>query len=254
VYNKISSVSYPLILLYAAARFKLMNYLNLTSDDIPRIYAISGGHGSVFLTNALRRTGRSVHVRPDVAFDLETILDAFPPARAIKEFYNRTGYTLDASKTINDNVVLYLKHISESGKIVLIARLSRVGPFFTRNKINNVICVVRHPLHAYVSFVGHKHPEAGQEFGTLDSERRIEWYARQWNLLVADYINSGNKIIRFEFMRDDLTSLPHPGLSKLLKHWRGGIRNHSVLSKEKETFLQNSVAENFYKIYPDWDI
>jgi hypothetical protein len=231
-----------------------MRCLDLTTDNIPRIYAISGGHGSIFLAQALRKTGRSIDLRPDVAFGLDKTLDEYPPGKTIAAFYNKTGYAMDASKTINDNMVLYLRHISESGKIVLITRFSRLGPFFTRNKIDNVVCVVRHPLHAYVSFVGHQHPEAGQEFGALDSERRIEWYAKQWNLLVTDYINSRNCILRFEFMPDDLVRLPYPGLSKLLVNWRPEIRNHRVLSKEKEILLQKSVAANFYTLYRDWDI
>jgi hypothetical protein len=245
--NKVRSV-------LSRAAFKSGIHRETALEEVPLIYAASGGHGSIFLVNALRETGRRIHIRPDVAFDLNQSLDDCPSQAGVKVFYQRTGYKLDVSKSINDNMVSYLNCICKAGEIVLITRLSRHGPFFCRNKISGVVCLVRHPLHAYVSFVGHQHPEAAQEFGELDSNRRIEWYAKQWNLLVSDYINSRNKIIRFESMHNDLAGLSDTSLPKLLKNWRPEIRNNGVLTKAKENFLKDLVAETFYKVYQDWDI
>ena len=126
-------------------------------------------------------------------------LEDFPDAQSVKEFHERSGYTLDLSKDINENFLSYLDCLKRNDAFVVVTRIPRLGPFFTQNNIKNVLCLVRHPLHAYISFVGYQHPKAGAQFGELDAPKRIEWYAKQWNSMTTDYINSGNKIVRFEW-------------------------------------------------------
>jgi hypothetical protein len=222
--------------------------------DMCRIYVTSGGMGSSFLINALQKTGCQVHVRPDVAFATDQTLEDFPDIKNVAEFHKRSRYTLDTKNTINNNLVSYLHFISERNQITTLGRASRLGPFLTKNSIRNAVCLIRHPLHAYVSFVGHQHPEAGQSFGSFASENRIKWYAEQWNCMAFDYLSSGNKILRYEYMHDDVKEITNPNLPNLLKSWTVGKRNYGVLDQEKEDLLKELTSENFYKIYSDWHI
>jgi len=213
-----------------------------------------GGQGSSFLIDALKKTGRRVHIRPDVAFAIDSTLADFPDSKSVAEFRKRSGYTLERTKTINDNLVAYLQYVNQRNAITVLARASRFGPFLTQNHVNNAVCVVRHPLHSYVSFIGHQHPEAGEPFGGFASEGSIKWYAEQWNRMAFDYLSSGNAIIRYEFMNGDVKAITSPNLAELLKNWTTGKRNHQVLSQEKEQLLRSLVSEHFYMIYSDWAI
>ena len=72
--------------------------------------------------------------------------------------------------------------------------------------------------------------------------------------MASDHITCGSKIIRFEFLHDDVKGISNPNLAMLLKDWRLGIRSHGVLTKEEENFLKQLVSENFFKLYEAWDI
>lgn len=234
--------------------YQLRQALHRSRGPMQRIFASGGGHGSVFLKDTLQQTLCNIHVRPDIAFDVELTLDDYPDAKSIAEFREYTGFELDASKSINDNVLAYLDQLEEMNAIVLLSRMSRLGDFFTRNKMSTPICMVRHPLHAYISFIGHRHPKASDHLGGIESEARIRWYADQWNLMTSDYLDSGSKIIRFEFMQDDVEGISNPDLPYLLRDWRTDKRNHGILDEEKTDFLKSLVSDTYYRVYEDWDI
>ncbi|MEE4109759.1 MAG: HMG-box domain-containing protein [Halieaceae bacterium] len=237
-----------------AASYQLRKGLRGHQEPMRRIFASGGGHGSVHLISALRPTLCSIHVRPDTAFDVGVSLDDRPDNTQQKAFEEKTGYRLDPGSSINDNMVAYLEHVRRSRVIVLLSRLSRLGDFFARNAISDPICLVRHPLHAYISFVGHRHPKVAEELGAIDSEERIRWYAEQWSAMTEDYLSAGCKIIRFEFMHDDVAGIRNPDLSYLLRDWRTGTRNNGVLSSEREAFLHDLVKATYDRIYDDWSI
>lgn len=219
-----------------------------------RIFASGGGHGSVFLKDSLKLTLCKIHVRPDIAFDVSSCLDDLPDEKSAEKFKEYTGFKLDLTKSINDNLVAYLRHLDEANAIVLLSRMSRLGHFFTNNGISDAICLIRHPLHAYISFIGHRHPKASDHLGGLESEERIRWYAQQWNLMTSDYLDSGSKIIRFEFIHDDVKGITNPDLPYLLRSWRTDKRNYGILDAEKVSLLEDLVRETYYRVYDEWDI
>src|SRR5690606_20902878 len=104
------------------------------------------------------------------------------------------------------------------------------------------------------SWVGRQHPEAGQQYGDLDSLERAEWYAGEWNLMVSDYLNSRSQIIRFEYLPEDAEGITSPPLAQLLTGWDSGKRNHGILSGAVEQHLKAKVSEYFKEIYDDWEI
>ncbi len=235
-------------------RYQVRQALNFSRGPMRRVYASGGGHGSVYFVSALRPTLRSIHVRPDTVFDTDKCLDDLPDEASVPEFKEKTGFTLDTSKTINDNMMSYLGYLEEVDALVLLSRMSRLGKFFTRNGLTAPICLVRHPLHAYVSFIGHRHPKAGEQFGGLEADATIRWYADQWNSMTSDYLESGCRIVRFEYMQDDVKGLSNPDLPALLKHWRTDVRNNNVLPHDKEGLMKELVSDTYSRIYKAWDI
>lgn len=228
--------------------------LSRSRAPMRRIFASGGGHGSVFLKDTLKLTLCKIHVRPDIAFAPSLSLDDYPDEKSAQEFEGYTGFELDLSKNINDNIMSYLQYVDQVNAIVLFSRMSRLGHFFTKNAISDAICMVRHPLHAYISFIGHRHPKASDHLGGLESEDRIRWYAEQWNLMTTDYLDSGSDIIRFEFMQDDVQGIENPDLPYLLRSWRTDKRNHGILDADKVSLLKDLVGETYYRVYDDWDI
>lgn len=234
--------------------YQVRKGLSGSRSPMRRIFASGGGHGSVFLKDTLQLTLCKIHVRPDIAFDVSLTLDDYPDEKSCKEFKEYTGYDLDSSKNINDNIMAYLQYVDETNAIVLLSRMSRLGHFFTRNGISDAICMVRHPLHAYISFIGHRHPKASDHLGGIESEDRIRWYAEQWNLMTTDYLDSGSDIIRFEYMQNDVKDIKNPDLPYLLKSWRTDKRNHGILEPEKVDLLKGLVSDTYFRVYDDWDI
>jgi len=72
--------------------------------------------------------------------------------------------------------------------------------------------------------------------------------------MASDHIMCGSKIIKYEFLHEDVEGISNPDLGGLLKDWKVGTRNQGVLTKEEENFLEKLVADNYYKIYQSFDI
>lgn len=227
-----------------------------------KILSLHAGHGSTFLIKEL-----DAHIRPDVVFHDQrtfdpgcTLIDK-PTKDHIIEFRKRTfgWYSLNPNMTIEENMVQYLTKINSDNKIVVItSELCRMGPFFTRNSIENVICVVRHPLHAMVSYLTHQHREKVKRFKEgFNSIECVEYYAKIWNEIISDHINANSKIIRYEFAREDASFLTEED-AKLkdlfINKWRSDTRNFGVLNTQLEELLKQLVKINYDKLYEGWGI
>jgi len=221
------------------------------------VIVASGGHGSTFILNKLK-----AHKRPDVTFgDKLTAVDLKlsdkPTKEYLKEFKKRTNgfYTLNLDKSIEDNMVSYLNAAYDKNLSVLLSgRISRVGKFFTNNDVKNVVCLVRHPLHAMVSLLVHRHPEKLEWFGgNINSEECVLYYSKLWNDTVSDHILANNKIIRYEFARKDSLNTSNK-VRSIFNEWKQKRRNLGVLKEEFEEMLESKVKENYYKLYSKWDI
>ena len=221
------------------------------------IIAASGGHGSTYIQSTLR-----AHKRPDVVFGDKMSepylkLSDIPSKKHRIEFKKRTGgWNLDLNRTIEDNMVRYLEDMNNKNIRVLVGgRISRLGPFFSVNPIENVICFVRHPLHAMVSFLVHRHPEKTNRFeGGLNSESCVEYYASIWNATVCDHIEAGSIMIRYEFAPKDAINLKDNKIKQMFSGWHINKRNPSILQPEFESLLKELVKDNYTQLYNKWEI
>jgi len=221
------------------------------------IIVISGGCGSTYLRNQL-----NAHKRPDVAlFDKviqhNLMLSNLITSQQQKEFKKRTygWYTLNTHKTIEENMLDYLRQINKYNiPTILNGNISRIGPFFTNNKIDNVICLVRHPLHAMTSLLVHRHPEKVKRFPKgLNSKECIHYYADMWNSIIGDHLKN-NIIIRYEFAKDDANILTNDKLKNIFKTWKSTTRNYNIINSYYEEMLYELVKNVYIKIYKEWKI
>jgi len=231
------------------------------------INTTTGGSGSGHIVRSLKP-----HMRPDVVFCPNgysgpkiTSLSDFPVKRHQELFYKRSKkfFMLDLNKTVEENMIMYLEKLRQTNKkVVLSGKISFVGNFFERNDFKPFIGLVRHPLHNMVSVLAHQHPAHVERLITKDEEgintkAAAEYFAVRWNSIVSDDLKGGADIIRFEYAAKDIlkTNMSDGDpLKKLFLNWKSSIRNYNILDKDIEKYLEELVAENYYKIYDKWDI
>lgn len=200
-----------------------------------------GGHGSVFISKALRIGCR----RPDVVFGFDFDLQVLAIDKYRRDWDDRTQLPLKTDATIEWNL---LNAIDRKPSVELSGLCSAKKMFLTRNKIK-AFCVVRHPLHAYVSFLKNQHLEVVKKLGGFNTEAAVDWWAGRWNAIVSDFLSSGNEICRFEFMPDEIQD---EQIKKKLERWNPSRRNYGQLSGWLETKLKLMVEVQFYKMYGSW--
>lgn len=107
-------------------------------------------------------------------------------------------------------------------------------------------CLVRNPVLNYVSFYSHQHPEEAAPFGGFQTEQAIRHWAKMWNSITTDFLESGNKIIRFEFFAADTKNTE---LEFLSKDWKSGKSNEKELKPDLVEYLKSLVVDNYQKLY-----
>jgi len=231
-----------------------------------------GGTGSSFLIKQaqMRYGNRKVVARPDVIFhhaglgeknkDLkvpekhtyQTIetYDEYPDKSMISVFKKRSGFTLDKTKTIEKNMEIFIAWLKKKDKYVVLSEMF-LFEFFSRHNVDNLIFLVRHPLHSYVSVTKEiRHGEYVEAFGGLNTKEAVEWYAGIWNLFVTEGFKTNSSFIKYEFPG----GYKEEWLKSIFKKWEPRKRNYDVLKPDLEEYLKELVEENFYKIYRNWDV
>lgn len=174
-------------------------------------------------------------------------------------FHTRTfgEYDLDLNLTIEKNLVNYIDFMNNQTerRATLGGTISTLGPpFFTRNKTNGILAIIRHPLHSMVSLLLHQHPWHGVQLGGINSETCVKFYANQWNRLVSDLIAGEIKIIRFEYAKEDSAELEDDKLKSIFSKWLSHLRIHRALKIGFERMLKSLVEKNYFKLYEEWEI
>ena len=131
------------------------------------------------------------HMRADVMFDTKGIsgpivnsLEDKPVQEHKKLFDARVNkfYELDLNKSIEDNMLEYINALQAQSavKSVLTGKLSILGPILTKNKITNVLGIIRHPMHNLAAAWVRRYPNMPERLfgseGTVYSEQAIGLY------------------------------------------------------------------------------
>ena len=233
------------------------------------IFVAYGGSGSSYLNRNLRALGKC-HPRPDGFFKPMFYpttggqkLDArgydnYPSRSSVPYFRERTSFRLDRKKTINDNMLEYVAGANKPGTSVVLT-LASYYKFFSTNRIPDVTFLVRHPLHQYGSwFKPHRHGSHLGKFGGKDSEASLDFFSTLWAANVEEYLalkdmDLNPRLIRFEFVPQDVESAGCEALNKCFQGWDTSRRNPSFISSALAGYLRRRVAHVFGRIYPQWE-
>jgi hypothetical protein len=129
---------------------------------------------------------------------------------------------------------------------LLCGRCSESKAFLTDNKIK-ALCIVRHPLHSFVSYASHQHAEHFKRFGGFNTEAAVEFYAKTWNKIISDFVGSRHcSIVRFEYMPEEI---PVKEIREKLSGWIPNKRNWGEMDRVLELFLSSLVWENYELLY-----
>ena len=224
------------------------------------IIIASGGQGGTYL-----RIRLGAHKRPDVAFYPRRGISRInikstdrPTERQQAKFLKRTfgWHALEPDKTIKENMVQYLERINANGakNTVLAGSLSLMGSFFKENKIENVFCLIRHPVNTMVSLLVVRHKRHAERYGGINTEACIEDFASLWNAIAVDAIEGEVEIIRHEYAKEDARRIKDAKIRRVFDGLHSHERFPGVLKPEFERQLKELTEDNYFKMYEKWEI
>ncbi|MHA2279413.1 MAG: hypothetical protein ACXAC5_00780 [Promethearchaeota archaeon] len=183
-----------------------------------------------------------------------------PKPQSAKGFKIRSGgYDLDMNKSIDENMVEYVAWLKQQPDRTALFSRAPMLAFFSRNKIKDVIFVIRHPVHQYVSLTKkERHAEFVASYGGMNTKGGIDYWIQEWGRFARDAVESKNAIVRYEFAQEDARiidlGIADPRPNKVFRNWTTARRNTSVLKPDLEKRLKDAVWDVYSKIYPAWEI
>jgi hypothetical protein len=236
-----------------------------------------GGSGSTYLINELNNFDYAVQGREDYLFvpDIylvkkDTVVDDSSISQiinngdysvkikvsSIRSFYNRINRTVPKyDVSVSDVVLEYIRELRHAKKATAVFCYLAMAGFFSKYMVKDVIYLIRHPLHAYVSLAGHQHPHLSATFGGLNTKEAVEWYANVWNSVTSEYLKCrrlglNHHVLRYCFCKSDSRRLPIN--SRIFNNLKHSKRNAGVLSVKYENLLHKLTERNYNNIYGDY--
>lgn len=230
-----------------------------------------GGCGSAAMILRLWESGRACHGRPDVAFfpgdtpeltksarEGMQILSARgfedrPTPEAAALFAERAaGYRVDTGASIFDNMAAYLDHVEQHEAHTWLCRAPMFG-LLERLPRQRAVCLLRHPLHQYLSFTQHyRHADWTQPFGGRFSPDAIRYFARSWNMFTTDCLESGSTIVRYEFAQAEAAG--DEFLAWLFEPLLSTKRYDGLMPVEVERLLCELTEAVWRRMYREWEL
>ncbi|MFG0242725.1 MAG: hypothetical protein ACF8R9_08080 [Phycisphaerales bacterium JB054] len=235
------------------------------------IFIGHGGCGSAAMILRLWESGHACHGRPDIAFlpsDTPELtksaregmqilsehgLEDRPTPEAAALFAERAdGYRLDTGVSIFDNMAAYLGHVTRHDAHTWLCRAPMFG-LLERCPEHRAVCLLRHPLHQYLSFTQHyRHVDWTEPFGGRFSPDAVRYFARAWNAFTADCLNSDSTIIRYEFAQADAAG--DAFLAWLFEPLLSTKRYDGLMPVEVERLLCELTEPVWRRMYRDWEL
>jgi len=216
--------------------------------------AAMGGHGTTYIQKHIGRCAK----RPDVCWGEGLNIKKYPevmkdmPVVVKANIWRRRtrGHELNPEYTIEENFVRMIDWTKEDW-ILFSGWCSMKSMFLTDNDIA-AFCLVRHPLHAYVSYFGHQHPNHCRTLGGFNTAAAVRKWTGQWNSIISDFLASPGKIVRYEYFYKDLRYYKY--IRDRLYRFDTTKRNYRELKKPLVKELKEQVSDNFFQIYKEWKI
>ncbi|HKP74208.1 MAG TPA: hypothetical protein VJT67_01640 [Longimicrobiaceae bacterium] len=218
------------------------------------VFAAFGGSGS---TELIRRLSSRYVVgnKPDAVF--------FTQLGAVRidqgTFAERSrGFSPPPGATLQQAVTAYCRWLAARPDHTAVFNTAAGEGVFSAAGIPDVVFLLRHPVHAYVSWAKpERHGSLLEQFGGVNSEPGVTWYARRWKLAAREYLRLRAAripcaLVRYEHAERDARSLPE--LRAIFAGFDGGRRNPGVLRPELEELMFESVRIVYSELYPSWAV
>jgi hypothetical protein len=217
---------------------------------MPYVFAAIGGSASTYLIHSLKR-------RYDVGAKPDTTFKDLPAADHARQFERLSGgYRIPSGATLADILPGYLAYLAAGEHRTAVFNTCAELGLFSRLEVSHVVFLVRHPLHAYVSWgKPERHGRALDALGGLRSERAVRRYADRWCATIDEMrrlreMGLLGGLIRFERAAADAAPL---GLSWIFDRFDPSRRNAGVLGGPAEDRLRALVGPRFSEVYESWD-
>jgi hypothetical protein len=217
-----------------------------------------GGSGSSYLIRALSRRCQ-VGARPDTVFRLDhpDLRDA-TVAENGRSFADRAhGYRIPPGAGLEDVLPGYVDHLRRRRRRTAVFNTAAELGLFSKLSIGNVVFVVRHPLHALVSWSKpERHGDLAERLGGAGAEENIRQFARRWNAVADEAEHLGKAgllggIVRYEYALTDAEPL---GLVWVFRDLDSSRRNWDALDPAAENLLRELVWARYTALYSGWRV
>lgn len=179
-------------------------------------------------------------------------LQEYPRKETAQAFEERTSYAMDTNNTIENNLLYYLTNIKLNRKRTVLFNSLYKFNFFSRNDISNVVCLTRHPVCAYLSYVKpERHKNLIKGYGGPEAKESIHYFARNWKANVEEALrltDNDSHILRYEYLAEDVPN----DLLFLADDWNPNFSYRKYINKyiDNEMFLQTK--DVYFEVYNKW--
>lgn len=221
------------------------------------IFSCMGGSGSTYIIKTLSKI-YDVGNKPDTVF--RPLIDELKIGKINNNqgsFFQRSnGFKINDGEKLQDILPKYISYLNESDKRTAVFNTCAELGLFSSLGIENVIFIVRHPLHSYVSWAKpERHGGVIKYLGGINSKNAVLFWANRWNKFTDEIfrLHCNGKLgglIRFEYAKIDVEKFDE--LRWVFKNFDTSKRNNNVLKNQYEELLKRKVCRNFKRLYPDW--
>jgi len=218
-----------------------------------------GGSGSKFLRRSLS-TKFEVGDKPDTVF--RQLIGSTKLETEVKpqgSFFERSlGCSIDVSHGPEVALIKYLDFLkNKPNRVAVLNTFPELG-LLSKLEVPNVVFLLRHPLHSYVSWSKpERHGDLSEQLGGLNSLANLQYHSNRWNKVTNEYFALKEKhlnpiLLRYEYLHDDLPK--NSELEDIFSAFDISKRNFNILSSEGEEYMRKVTKENYVRLYDEWFI
>ena len=167
-------------------------------------------------------------------------------------------YEINKNDNLESSIPKYIEFLRNNPSYTAVFNISSQFKIFSKYKVDNVVFLIRHPLHSYCSWSKDiRHGDLTEKLGGKNSKSSIEFFMKRWISQIDEYITLKELklfpvLLRYEFIYNDVKNIPE--LKWVFNDFDASKRNFNFLNIDSESFLYDYVKDWYFKIYPKWII
>ncbi len=183
------------------------------------------------------------------------------PSAAVGRMSIRTrGFWADDTLSIEENLRKYFILAGATDTLAIVTWPTFYG-FFSRNRIKNIVFIIRHPLHQSIGWLELGRKSDGDSFASdgndLYSIVGIDRFIRMWNanideLLRLQHLKLQPIVVRFEYIHEDIKQIPNATLRQCFEGFQTTSRHYNAMPISLEQRLRHRCI--WHGFYDKWEI